>query len=99
MRTPEGNDHPGIVKRLGIKAETGLPNNRIFDSIFPILSTQSGRNETPLLTTQSLKELSKAKTKDNRLGCLYLQERIIALASKEPMVAHLAFNPLYFNED
>ena len=97
MRTPEGNDHPGIVKRLGIKAETGLPNNRIFDSIFPILSTQSGRNEAPLLATQLLRELSKAK--ENRLGCLYLQERIIALASKEPRVAHLVFNHLYASED
>ena len=90
-------DSPGIAKRLGIKPDTGLPNNRVFDAIFPILSTQSGRNEAPLLATQLLRELSKAK--ENRLGFLYLQERIIALASKEPRVAHLAFNHLYVNED
>ena len=90
-------DSPGIAKRLGTKPETGLPNNRVFDAIFPILSTQSGRNEAPLLATQLLRELSKAK--ENRLGCLYLQERIIALASHEPRVAHLAFNHLYVNED
>jgi len=90
-------DSPGIAKRLGTKQDTGLPNNRVFDAIFPILSTQSGRNEAPLLATQLLRELSKAK--ENRLGFLYLQERIIALASKEPRVAHLAFNHLYVNED
>lgn len=90
-------DSPGIAKRLGTKPDTGLPNNRVFDAIFPILSTQSGRNEAPLLATQLLRELSKAK--ENRLGFLYLQERIIALASKEPRVAHLAFNHLYVNED
>jgi hypothetical protein len=90
-------DSPGIAMRLGTKPDTGLPNNRVFDAIFPILSTQSGRNEAPLLATQLLRELSKAK--ENRLGCLYLQERIIALASKEPRVAHLAFNHLYVNED
>jgi hypothetical protein len=90
-------DSPGIAGRLGTKPDTGLPNNRVFDAIFPILSTQSGRNEAPLLATQLLRELSKAK--ENRLGCLYLQERIIALASKEPRVAHLAFNHLYVNED
>lgn len=88
-------DSPGIAKRLGTKSETGLPNNRVFDAIFPILSTQSGRNEAPLLATQLLRELSKAK--ENRLGFLYLQERIISLASKEPRVAHLAFNYLYVN--
>lgn len=90
-------DSPGIAKRLGTKPDTGLPNNRVFDAIFPILSTQSGRNEAPLLATQLLRELSKAK--ENRLGFLYLQERIITLASKEPRVAHLAFNHLYVNED
>ena len=90
-------DSPGIAKRLGTKADTGLPNNRVFDAIFPILSTQTGRNEAPLLATQLLRELSKAK--ENRLGCLYLQERIIALASNEPRVAHLVFNHLYVDED
>lgn len=87
----------GIAKQLGTNVGTGLPNTRVFDSIFPILSTQTGRNEAPLLSIQLLRELSKAK--ENRPGCLYLQERIIALASKEPRVAHLAFNHLYVQED
>ena len=90
-------DSPGIAKRLGTKPGTGLPNNRVFDAVFPILSTQAGRNDAPSLATQLFRELSKAK--ENRLGFLYLQERIIALASKEPRVAHLAFNHLYVNED
>ena len=87
----------GLAKELGTNSSTGLPNNRVFDSIFPILSTQTGRNEAPLLAIQLLRELSKAK--ENRLGCLYLQERIVALASNEPRVAHLAFNHLYVEEE
>ncbi|VEU43673.1 unnamed protein product [Pseudo-nitzschia multistriata] len=91
-------DSPGIAGRFGTKpGGSGLPNNKVFDAIFPILSTQSGRNEAPLLATQLLRELSKAR--ENRLGCLYLQERIVALASKEPRVAHLAFNHLYASEE
>ena len=90
-------DSPVMARRLGTKPSTGLPNNRLFDAIFPILATQSGRTEAPLLAIQLLRELSKAK--ENRLGCLYLQERIVALASRDPRVAHLAFNHLYIEED
>lgn len=85
-------DSPRIAKRLGSK-ENGMANIRFLDAIFPILTTQSGRNEAPLLAAHLLRELSKAK--ENKQGCLYLQERIIALASKEPRVAHLAFNHMF----
>ena len=89
-------DSPRLAKRLGTK-DNGSPQNRLYDAIFPILATKVGRNEAPLLASQLLRELAKAK--ENRVGCLYVQERIIALASKDPRVAHLAYNHLYSVED
>lgn len=86
-------DSPELAKRLGTKTKTGLVHNRIFDAVVPILSTKSGRNEAPLLAIQLLRELSKAA--ENKNGLLYIQERVIAMASKDPRVAHLAFNHLY----
>jgi len=88
-------DSPGMAKRLGTK-EGGITNTRVFDSVVPILAAQSGRNEAPLLASQLLRELSKAE--ENKKGCLYVQERVIAIASKDPRVAHLAFNHLYAKE-
>ncbi|KAG7346047.1 hypothetical protein IV203_005115 [Nitzschia inconspicua] len=86
-------DSPNMAKRLGTKPSNGLVNNRIFDSVVPILATKSGRNEAPLLAIQLLKELAKAE--ENKNGLLYVQERVIAIASKDPRVAHLALNHLY----
>lgn len=85
-------DSPRMAKRLGSGAK-GV-NVRLFDSIFPILSSKTGRNEAPFLASQLLRELSKAK--ENKKDCLYLQERVIALASKDARVAQLAFNHLQF---
>jgi len=87
----------GIAKQIGTNLDTKLPNIRVFDFIFPILSAQTGRNEAPLLAIQLMRELNKAK--ENKLGFLFLQERIVALASKDPRVAHLAFNHLYVEEE
>lgn len=85
-------DSPRMAKRLGAGPSPVRPNNILFDSIFPILSSKAGRNEAPLLATQLLKELSKAS--ENKLGCLYLQERILDLASRDARVAQLVFNHL-----
>lgn len=79
-------DSPRMASRLG------KSQNRLYDAIFPILSSKVGRNEAPLLATQLFRELSKAT--ENKIGCLYLQERILALASKDARVAQLAFNHL-----
>ena len=89
-------DSPRLAIQLGT-SENGRSRNRLYDAIVPILATQVGRNEAPLLASQLLRELSKAK--ENRIGCLYVQQRIMTLASKDPRVAHLAFNHLYANDD
>jgi hypothetical protein len=89
-------DSPGMAKRLGTRAN-GQIKTRVFDAIVPILAAQSGRNEAPVSASHLLRELSKAE--ENKEGFIYIQERIIALASKDPRVAHLAFNNLYAKED
>jgi hypothetical protein len=85
-------DSPSMAKRLGTKSN-GLVNNRIFDAVVPILATKSGRNEAPLLAIQLLRELAKAD--QNKNGLMYIQERVIAIASSDARVAHLALNHLY----
>jgi hypothetical protein len=85
-----------MAKRVGTKSN-GLVNNRLFDAVVPILAAQSGRNEAPMLATQLLRELSKAE--ENKDGFMYIQERVMASASKDPRVAHLVFNHLYAEQD
>jgi hypothetical protein len=87
-------DSPAMAKRLGAQEDKkGRMRNRLFDALCPILTTQAGRNEAPLLATQLLRELAKAP--ENRIGLMYLQHRIATLASKDQRVAHLALNHLY----
>lgn len=91
-------DSPRMAIRLGTESSS-KPYNRLFDAIFPILSSKVGRNEAPLLASQLLRELSKAE--ENRDGFLYLQERLLELASKDARVAQLVFNHLQtcWNDD
>jgi len=84
-------DSPRMATRLGTETSS-RSNNCLFDAIFPILSSKGGRNEAPLLATQLLRELSKAQ--ENRGGFLYIQERLLELASKDARVAQLVFNHL-----
>ena len=91
-------DSPRMAIRLG-SANSSMSGNRLFDAIFPILSSKVGRNEAPLLATQLLRELSKAK--ENSPGFLYIQERLLELASKDARVAQLVFNHIQtsWNDD
>ena len=88
-------DSPALARRLGRDEDKGTnrTRNRLYDTLLPILTTQVGRNEAPLLATQLLRELAKAE--ENKMGFLYLQERLVALASQDQRVAHLVFNHLY----
>ena len=86
---------PALARRLGNDIGNGRnrTKNRLYDALLPILTTQVGRNEAPLLATQLLREL--AKSEENKMGFLYLQGRLVALASHDQRVAHLVFNHLY----
>lgn len=88
-------DSPALARRLGNDLGIGRnrTRNRLYDALLPILTTQVGRNEAPLLATQLLRELAKAE--ENKIGLLYLQGRLVALASHDQRVAHLVFNHLY----
>lgn len=82
-------DSPAMTERLAIGKNKRM-QNRLYDSLLPILTTQAGRTEAPTLALQLLKELSKGKM--NRLASVYIRERLIALGSQEPKIAHLALN-------
>ena len=90
-------DSPNMAKRVGVVGNKNVDggtkiNNRLLDAIVPILATQVGRNEAPQLASSLLKEFSKAK--ENRTSCMFLQQRILRMASTDQRVAHLAFNSL-----
>lgn len=92
-------DSPNLARRLGTLNEGNRirPRLRLYDAILPILTTQVGRNEAPLLSAQLLRELAKAP--ENRMGSAYIQNRLRALSSSNPRVAHLFFNYLNTKDD
>jgi hypothetical protein len=90
-------DSPNLARRLGTMNQGRRPRLRLYDAILPILTTQVGRNEAPLLSAQLLRELAKAP--ENRMGSAYIQNRLCVLASSNPRVAHLYFNYLYPIDD
>eukprot|EP00977_Amphora_coffeiformis_P014232 scaffold3939_cov166-Amphora_coffeaeformis.AAC.21 len=82
-------DSPRIATRLGSRQQSSCTvRTQIWDSLLPILTTAVGRNEAPHLATQVFKELTKAP--ENRLGLIYVQERLLKLACKNERVAHTA---------
>ena len=66
---------------------------RLYDALFPILTTQVGRNDAPMMANSLLKALSRHK--NNRVGLMYAQERILSLGSKNARVAQVALGQLY----
>jgi hypothetical protein len=73
------------------------PRMRLLDAIVPILKSSAGRNDAPLLASQLLRELSKAK--ENRVGLLCIQERLVELASNDNQrVSSVVWNHLYGSE-
>jgi hypothetical protein len=84
-------DSPRMAARLG-RDMNGQTRTRLFDALFPILTTTVGRNEASMLAAQLFREISKSE--DNRVGLLYVQERLIELASRDPRVSQLVWNHL-----
>ena len=79
-------DSPRMAARLGCRT-------RLMDELVPILTTKVGRNEASMLAAQLFREISKSP--DNRLGLLYVQGRLVELASRDPPVSQLVWNHLY----
>mmetsp|Transcript_30970 Transcript_30970/g.71373 ORF Transcript_30970/g.71373 Transcript_30970/m.71373 type:complete len:169 (+) Transcript_30970:3-509(+) len=70
---------------------------RLYDALVPILTTQVGRNDAPMLANSLLKALSRHPK--NRDGLIYAQERILSLASKDARIAQVALGHLYPHKD
>lgn len=82
-------DSPRIAARLGSQPDGACTvRAQMWDSLLPILTTAAGRNEAPHLATQVFRELTKAP--ENRLGLIYVQERLLKLACNNERVAHTA---------
>jgi hypothetical protein len=86
-------DSPRMAARLGIDPDTGRVRTRLLDALVPILTTAVGRNESSMLASQLFRELSKAE--ENKEGLLYVQERLVELASRDARVSQLVWNHLY----
>ena len=90
-------DSPRMAARLGGKtAPDGQRSIRIglFDSVYPILTTNIGRSDASVLATQLLRELSRAAD-DSKEGFLYIQGRLVELASRDARVSQLVWSDLY----
>lgn len=90
-------DSPRMASRLGgMKGTDGNRRTRIelFDSLYPILTTNIGRSDASVLATQLLRELSRAG-EDNRAGFLCIQGGLVELASRDARVSQLVWNDLY----
>jgi hypothetical protein len=66
---------------------------RLYNAVLPILTTTVGRNDAPVLGAQLLKYMSSSPT--NQTGMMYIQDRIVELASRDARMAQLAFTHLY----
>lgn len=86
-------DSPRVAVRLGIDSDTGRSRTRLLDALVPILTTAVGRNEASMLASQLFRELSKAE--ENKQGLIYVQERLVELASRDARVSQLVWNHLY----
>ena len=68
-------------------------NKSIWCTIVPAMTTKVGRNEAPTLASQLLKKLCANKANNN--GMLFIQSKILELASKDARIAQIAVGHLY----
>jgi hypothetical protein len=85
-------DSPRMAARMG-RNSRGQVRNKLYDSVVPILSTTVGRQEASGLAMHFFRELSAAP--ENRVGFLYVQDRLVELASRDSRVSSLVWNHLY----
>ena len=86
-------DSPSMAARLGRETPGGAVRVRLWDSLVPALTSTAGRSEATVLAAQVFRELRKAP--ENEIAFLYVQERLVEMASKDTRVAHLVWNFLY----
>eukprot|EP01082_Thalassiosira_pseudonana_P000584 g1467.t1 g1467 contig10:2152086-2153849(+) len=69
-------------------------NVRLYDSLLSMISTKSGRGDAGQLATQLLANL--AVVPENRAGIMYVERKLISMASKDPHIARVACNSQIF---
>lgn len=89
-------DSPRMAARIGRCCGNGTdadtPRLKLFDSLVPILTTNTGRSEASSLTIQLLRELKLAP--ENALGLEYIRPRLVELASRDARVSNLLWHHL-----
>mmetsp|Transcript_13285 Transcript_13285/g.20235 ORF Transcript_13285/g.20235 Transcript_13285/m.20235 type:complete len:438 (-) Transcript_13285:1468-2781(-) len=70
---------------------------RLYNALLPCLTTKVGRNDAPALACGIYKSLGKSEI--HQEGLLYVQERMLELASKDSRVAQVALGYLYASHD
>ena len=90
-------DSPRMAARMGNKMPSNdtkrIVRTFLYDALFPILTTNIGRANASLMTVQLFRELAQAE--ENTEGFLYIQARLVELASRDPRVSQLVWNDLY----
>mmetsp|Transcript_15603 Transcript_15603/g.22992 ORF Transcript_15603/g.22992 Transcript_15603/m.22992 type:complete len:440 (+) Transcript_15603:101-1420(+) len=75
-----------------------LPSSpRLYNALLPCLTTKVGRNDAQTLACGIYKSLGKSEI--HQEGLLYVQERMLELASKDSRVAQVALGHLYVRHD
>lgn len=87
-------DSPRMAARLGRRRGSCQLHTRLYDALVPILTTAVGRSDASLIATQLFRELSKARS-ENKRGLLYVQSRLVELASRDERVSLLVWKDLY----
>jgi hypothetical protein len=92
-------DSPKMAIRLGRKSYTGSDGDQnirigLYDALYPILTSNIGRSDASVLAAQLLRELARAG-EENKEGLLYMQGRLVELASRDARVSQLVWNDLY----
>lgn len=86
-------DEKVLAAKLGL-TKKGQVQTRFYDAVVPILTTRVGRNDAPLLATQLLKYM--ASSSENKQGMLYIQDRVLELASRDARIAQVSSCLLLF---
>jgi len=82
-----------VIQQLLCLGLTIPSSPRLYNALIPCLTTKVGRNDAQTLVCSIYKELGKNKLHQD--GLLYVQERMIGLASKDARIAQIVLGHLY----
>ena len=89
-------DSPRMARRLGYDSEKKRPRFKVFDLLISAVNAKSGRQDTPVVASTLLREMSRAP--ENKTGLLYIESRILGIAGRDSRVAQVCWKYLYPSE-